>query len=361
MKSSHKDIAWVVGSGVAVGVVAVILARLGNPPNMGICVACFERDMAGALGLHRPWAAAWPRPEVMGILFGAFIAALAFREFRPQGGSSPLARFVLAMLVMIGALAFLGCPVRMALRLGGGDLNALVALFGFVAGVTAGVGLLRAGFNFGRAQKQRLSDGLIMPAIFAALVACAFLLPVFKEGGAIFTGTKGHIGAGASPSMPVGLGVLVSLAAGLVVGFLGQRSRLCFAGGIRDLVLIRSPHLFWGFVATVAAALAGNLVMGRFDPGFEGQPIAHTRHLWNFMGMGLVGLGSTLLGGCPFRQLVMAGNGNTDSAMTVLGMLAGAAVVHNFGLAAGASGWGKAAVVLGLVVAIAIGLSKREE
>ena len=39
--------------GAAIGVVGVLLRKLGNPPNMGICVACFERDIAGALGLHR--------------------------------------------------------------------------------------------------------------------------------------------------------------------------------------------------------------------------------------------------------------------------------------------------------------------
>ena len=40
-------------TGVVVGVLAPLLVRLGNPRNMGICVACFNRDIAGALGLHR--------------------------------------------------------------------------------------------------------------------------------------------------------------------------------------------------------------------------------------------------------------------------------------------------------------------
>ncbi len=41
---------------------------------------------------------------------------------------------------------------------------------------------------------------------------------------------------------------LMALVAGAVVGMLAQRSRLCMAGGIRDLFLIRDPHLFRGFV-----------------------------------------------------------------------------------------------------------------
>jgi len=357
----RKELIWVVAAGVAVGMLAVVLVSLGNPPNMGFCIACFERDIAGAIGLHRPWQAAWIRPEIPGILLGAFVAALASGEFRPRGGSSPLVRFVLAGFVMVGALAFLGCPVRMALRLAGGDLNALVALLGFVAGIAGGVRLLRAGFNLGRAHPRRTSDGLIMPAIFVGLLACAFLQPAFKPDGAIFVGTKGHIGAGTGPSMSVALGVVVSLAAGLVVGVLAQRSRLCFAGGVRDMILIRSPLLLTGLIAVVISALVGSLIAGSFNFGFEGQPIAHTAHLWNFAGMALVGLGSTMLGGCPLRQLVLSGNGNTDSGVTVLGMLAGAAVAHNFGLVKAASVYGKAAVVLGLTVAVVIGLSKRDK
>ena len=39
-------------TGVVVGVAALILTAAGNPKNMGFCIACFERDIAGALGLH---------------------------------------------------------------------------------------------------------------------------------------------------------------------------------------------------------------------------------------------------------------------------------------------------------------------
>jgi len=107
--------------------------------------------------------------------------------------------------------------------------------------------------------------------------------------------------------------------------------------------------------------LAGNLLLGSFNLGFENQPIAHTAHVWNFLGMALVGLGSVLLGGCPFRQLVLAGNGNTDSALTIFGMIAGAAVAHNFGLVKAASIHGKGAVLLGLVIVIIIGIFNRED
>ena len=87
------------------------------------------------------------------------------------------------------------------------------------------------------------------------------------------------------------------------------------------------------------------------------QPIAHTDGLWNALGMYLAGFGCILLGGCPLRQLILAGEGNTDSAVTVLGLMAGAAFAHNFGLASSGEGPtanGKIAVIIGIVVVAVI-------
>ena len=141
------------------------------------------------------------------------------------------------------------------------------------------------------------------------------------------------------------------------MGALAQRTRLCMVGGIRDFVLFRETKLLLGFGAILAAAFAANLVTGSFHPGFAGQPVAHTDGLWNALGMLLAGFGCVLLGGCPLRQLVLAGEGNADSAVTVLGLLVGAAFAHNFGLASSADGptaAGRIAVVIGLAVVTAI-------
>jgi len=96
--------------------------------------------------------------------------------------------------------------------------------------------------------------------------------------------------------------------------------------------------MFGAFVALIIAGIIGNLIFGSFHLGFEDQPIAHTDGVWNFLGMTLVGFCSVLLGGCPFKQLVLAGSGNSDSAVTILGMIAGAAFAHNFTMASSAAG-----------------------
>ncbi|MGS8566363.1 YedE-related selenium metabolism membrane protein, partial [Salmonella enterica subsp. enterica serovar Newport] len=89
--------------------------------------------------------------------------------------------------------------------------------------------------------------------------------------------------------------------------------------------LLNDWTLFIGSVMIFVVALIGNLITGNFNLGFTGQPVAQTNHIWNFLGMLLVGLASVLLGGCPLRQLIMAGEGSSDSAITVLGLLVGGA------------------------------------
>jgi uncharacterized protein len=125
----------------------------------------------------------------------------------------------------------------------------------------------------------------------------------------------------------------MSLIVGLGIGFLAQRSRFCTMGAIRDTVLFGQTHLLSGFISLVVFAFLTNLLFGQFRPGFAGQPVAHTMHLWNFAGMALAGLAFALAGGCPGRQLFLSGEGDGDAAVFVLGMIVGAGFAHNFGLA----------------------------
>src|SRR5690606_28204501 len=134
----------------------------------------FERDIAGALGLHRADVVQYLRPEILGFVLGAFLAALLFREFKPRAGSAPIVRFILGAFAMIGALVFLGCPWRAMLRLAGGDLNAVLGIAGLVFGVWVGTLFLKGGYTLGRAQTTSKAAGVIMP-----LMALGFLLLMF--------------------------------------------------------------------------------------------------------------------------------------------------------------------------------------
>lgn len=346
-------IPWSALVGIAVGVIALALVQFGNPANMGFCIACFLRDIAGATKLHSAGVVQYFRPEIVGLVLGAFIIALIKKEFKPRGGSSPVLRFVLGALVMVGALMFLGCPLRMMIRIGGGDLNAIVGLVGFIAGIGVGVIALNRGFSLGRAYKQSFLEGAAFPVLMGVLFVIWLIRPNLFA-----------FSASGPGSMHAAVGI--ALAAGLVVGILTQRSRLCCAGGIRDVIMFRDFHLLSGFVAVIVTVLVGNLILGRFNLGFENQPVAHTDGLWNFLGMALVGWGSVLLGGCPMRQLILAGEGSSDAGVTVLGYIAGAAFCHNFGLASSGAGptpRGMTAVLIGFAVMLLVSLcnSRKQE
>ena len=351
-------------SGVVIGLLVMLLAMSGNPANMAICVACFIRDAAGALKLHTAAPVQYFRPEIVGFVCGSFLISMATKEYRSTAGSAPMVRFLLGTVMMIGALVFLGCPLRMVLRMSAGDLNAYVALIGFAGGVATGSCFLKKGFSLGRAYETKPLSGAVLPVLLAAL------LVIGVATGAYAASTEGP-GSKHAP-------VILSLVAALIIGALAQKSRLCMVGGLRDAFMLKDFHLLYGFVAIFVVTLIGNLAMGKFHLGFALQPIAHSAHLWNLLGMVLVGWGSVLLGGCPLRQLILAAQGNGDSAVTVFGMLVDAALAHNFGLAGnpdskseagelivgGISNAGKIAVVLGLVamlVVVILNLPKKEE
>ena len=162
-----KENIIVISAGAAVGLAAIALTLLGNPANMGFCIACFLRDTAGGLGLHRAAAVQYIRPEIIGLVLGSFGIALFKGEFSAKGGSAPLTRFVLGFFVMIGCLMFLGCPFRMILRLAGGDLNALLGGLGFVLGILAGVFFLKKGYSLKRSYSMARLEGFLFPKTYA--------------------------------------------------------------------------------------------------------------------------------------------------------------------------------------------------
>ena len=356
MKNIFSTRTGIIVVGALIGSGAAVLQYFGNPPNMGICVACFARDIAGALGLHRADVVQYLRPEIMGFVLGAFAAALLAGEYKPRGGSSPLLRFFLGVFAMIGALVFLGCPWRALLRLAGGDGNAIIGIAGLICGIFIGIQFLKNGFSLGKSHLQKKSGGWIMPALMAGLFLLLILRVSFAPAGPIFFSIKGP-GAQHAP-------ILISLAAGLLIGALAQRSRFCTMGAFRDVLLIRDFHLLSGVVALLVFAFLTNLLLGQFKPGFADQPVAHTDHVWNFLGMTLAGLSFVLAGGCPGRQLFLSGEGDMDAGIFVLGMITGTAIAHNFAIASSAKGvaaGGPAAVIVGLAFCLLIGFIMREK
>lgn len=314
--------------------------------------------------MHSTATVQYARPEIIGLVLGAFIISMATKEYRSMAGSSPMVHFVLGMILAVGSLVFLGCPLRMIIRMSAGDLNAWVALIGFVLGVGTGVVALKKGFSLGRAHAANRMNGYVLPVLLAGILILALATTLLKS-------SESGPGSMHAP-------IWMSLIGGLVFGAVAQKSRMCFAGSIRDVILMKNFDLLSIIGSFFVVMLAFHIATGRFDAAFDTPGvIAHSEHLWNILGMYAVGFAAVLAGGCPLRQLVLAGQGSSDSAVTVLGMFAGAALSHNFGLAASATAvnaetkevvagsvplYGKVAVIICIAVCFLIAfLNKRNE
>lgn len=140
--------------------------------------------------------------------------------------------------------------------------------------------------------------------------------------------------------------LLATLIAGLLIGYVAQRARMCFIGGIRDYVLVKDTHLLKAPVAFLIGAVAIFGVAYLFSSApvwpwavnkallpIPGAPLssAATTPLWVNVflavlgGLGL-GLFSVLAGGCPLRQHVMASEGDKSSMSYLAGFYVGAVV-----------------------------------
>ena len=352
MKWLKGDGLLIGASGLSLGLFGAALVFWGNPANSGICISCFTENLAGTLGLHQNARMAYLRPELVGFIAGAFIVALMGKEFRPRAGRLPVHGFILGVFLIVGSSVFMGCPIKMILRIGAGDMTALAGLGGLAAGVFIGIRFLKSGLDLGdETAPSAPLQGLILPLIFIAL----FILSLANPGLLI----RGETGP-AAHAAPVG----ISLSAGLLIGGLAQRSRFCVTGSFSNLFLARDMSLLKGLVLLLASAAAVNIYMGAFRVGMMDQPGSHPDHLWNGMSMLLVGFASVLAGGCPFRQLVLAGEGLVDASVVITGMVAGGSIVHLWQISstsAGPTPAGKLAVILGLAYCFAmVRFSRRE-
>lgn len=153
----------------------------------------------------------------------------------------------------------------------------------------------------------------------------------------------------------------------IVVGFLAQRSRMCFVAGLRDWFLVRDRELLLGlftFVITIlfltslfshlhllrrgipeygeieAARSVVGISRGLMKSGevtilekgaIESlSPRTNLFVIVTFGGGLLMGLISTMSGGCVLRQHVLCAQGNRDALFYILGFYFAVIVYYNF-------------------------------
>ncbi len=124
---------------------------------------------------------------------------------------------------------------------------------------------------------------------------------------------------------------IASLVFGIIVGYLGQRSRLCFIAGYRDWFVMRDTFILKGVIGAFIGAVGGYILfkyLGGIVPMFPmllNSPGVTMRSVWMFTIVGGIGLGfvGALSGGCPYRMHVLAAEGKKSYWIYIIGFYAG--------------------------------------
>ena len=135
----------------AIVVLAEAFAKLYPPAAYSFCLTCHTRDLVntlvnGLFDVHFQTTILSRRVLMLtspSVLIGAFIAARSYAEQRRQRSSKPLLFFLYGMGVMITGILIFGCPTRIVIRTGYGDLFGMIALAGMVLGIWLATLLIR--------------------------------------------------------------------------------------------------------------------------------------------------------------------------------------------------------------------------
>lgn len=340
-------------SAIIIGAFGSLLSVFGNPLNTGLCISCFMENYAGALKLHNDIFMQYLRPEITFITAGSFFLSLVRKEFKPRLSPSFIAYFLGGFFMIVGCAVFIGCPIKMLLRLAGGDLTSIAGIIGLVAGVYFGVKVLKEGVDtvsFTQRPLKQKSTAMMLPVLILMIGITA----VGKDG--IFPESLSGAAAEKAP-------FLIAAILSFIIGVASQYSRFCVTGSIRNSIILRKSTGFIALFLLIVSSLIINILFKKFNFGIYGQPGSHTSYFWSFISLFLVGYIAVLIDGCPFRQLIKSGEGDINAQISFLGMLLGAAFVQNFKILSDASGptlFGKLGVLLGFLIFAIITLEARK-
>jgi uncharacterized membrane protein YedE/YeeE len=118
------------------------------------------------------------------------------------------------------------------------------------------------------------------------------------------------------------------VACGAGVGFVLQRSQLCFTAAFRDLFLVRGRRAALGVLAALAAGSAGYAVLFGAQLPDPSRYLPDTAHLAPaspviLLGGVSFGVGMVLAGGCISGQLFRLGEGSLVAPVALLGCIPG--------------------------------------
>jgi hypothetical protein len=123
--------------------------------------------------------------------------------------------------------------------------------------------------------------------------------------------------------------MLATLVVGILIGYMGQRSRFCTISGIRDFFLLRDTFRLKGLFGIIVGGAVGYTAFGLLGGDIPDFPLGMTNvdspGVLIASVVGGLGLGffSVFGEGCPFRQHVMAAEGRGGAMYWLLGFYLG--------------------------------------
>lgn len=143
---------WIFG--VAAGclfVLADAVFPISPPSAYAFCLSCHVRDLVNTTlnaVLHSRFQVTEVAQRALmltspGVLLGAFIAARLYGESRPHGADRPLLMAGVGFLMMTIGIVIFGCPTRIVLRAGYGEIYGIVAMAAMFAGIGAATLFMR--------------------------------------------------------------------------------------------------------------------------------------------------------------------------------------------------------------------------
>jgi hypothetical protein len=168
----------------------------------------------------------------------------------------------------------------------------------------------------------------------------------------------------------MGISIILGMLA-IIIGFLAQRSRMCFVAGLRDYLLVRDTELLLGvftFLVTVWVLTSVGYAVGLLKPGIPEygsieiksrlpgavksqsvlknlqephiigeiessgkHPTVFNRFFYvSLVGGWLMGGLSVLAGGCVLRQHVLCAQGNRNALLYLLGFYSAVVIYDLF-------------------------------
>jgi hypothetical protein len=140
--------------GILAGVLFVgveVLLSVYPPSAYAFCLTCHTRDLVNRI-VNSVFSTNFQVSVISrrilflsspAILLGAYAAARIYSERRILKADKPVRFFLYGFVIMILGILIFGCPTRLILRSGYGDIYAIAGVIAMVAGIVLGTLLLK--------------------------------------------------------------------------------------------------------------------------------------------------------------------------------------------------------------------------